>query len=131
MAYVSPILARLQRAGYGAGPGVRPRRRRPPLTPMGAPVGAGFAGQNALAGQQGRVAWGGQYFDNPAALVAWANARGAQTSVPAWLASHPGAAGIFGLGNGAAPQAGPLGALRAQRPRRRRVAIQPDPYPYP
>src|SRR6266496_1830861 len=42
-----------------------------------------------------QIRWGGQQFSSPGELVAWINAHGGQTSVPDFLARHPGAAAIF------------------------------------
>jgi hypothetical protein len=42
------------------------------------------------------IPWGGQNFVDPAALVAWMNARGADTSVDQFLGNHPGVAAEYG-----------------------------------
>jgi len=73
---------------------------------------ASAAGAGATARRRGNpVRWGGQNFSDPSALVAWINARGGQTDVPTFLASHPEAAAIFrGLAPTNAPAAMPAAA---------------------
>jgi hypothetical protein len=44
----------------------------------------------------GGVNWGGQFWHDPASLVAWMNARGANTNVGQFLGAHPGAEAAFG-----------------------------------
>lgn len=42
------------------------------------------------------ILWGGQAFSDPAALVAWMNARGAGTNLAQFLGNHPGVATRYG-----------------------------------
>lgn len=76
-------------AGRTVQPG--PVRRNPPVLPLAAAPAAPTA-----ARPNGGIAWGGQYFNSPAELVAWMNARGAGTNVNQFLGNHPGVASAYG-----------------------------------